>query len=79
MGLFSFTGTGNEKLNNHPISYSDKKKRKVGSLKVSAIGLGCMSMAGVYNPRQDKAEIANALILPKYMDHFLVKKLLAKH
>ncbi len=61
MGLFSFTGTGNEKLNNHPISYSDKKKRKVGSLKVSAIGLGCMSMAGVYNPRQDKAEMVKLI------------------
>lgn len=61
MGLFSFTGNRNEKLNELNISHSNKKKRKIGSLKVSAIGLGCMSMAGVYNPRQDKAEMVKLI------------------
>ncbi len=61
MGLFSFNGNGNEKLNELNISHSNKKKRKIGSLKVSAIGLGCMSMAGVYNPRQDKAEMVKLI------------------
>jgi aryl-alcohol dehydrogenase-like predicted oxidoreductase len=28
--------------------------RRIGSLEVSAIGLGCMSMSGIYNPVQDK-------------------------
>jgi len=56
-GLLSFTKSG-IKTSTHPItSYSDTKKRKIGSLEVSAIGLGCMSMAGVYNPPQDKSEM----------------------
>lgn len=60
-GLFSFTGKGN-KTSNHPdISYSDKKKRKIGSLEVSAIGLGCMNMAGIYNPPQDKGEMVKVI------------------
>lgn len=60
-GLSSFTGKGN-KISNHPdISYSDKKKRKIGSLEVSAIGLGCMSMAGVYNPPQNKGEMVKLI------------------
>lgn len=29
-------------------------KRKIGSLSVTPIGLGCMSMAGIYNPPQPK-------------------------
>jgi len=61
MGLFSFTGKENLTSNHPNISYSNKKKRKIGSLKVSAIGLGCMSMAGVYNPRQDKAEMVKLI------------------
>lgn len=36
-------------------------KRKIGSLEVSPIGLGCMSMAGVYNPPQPKAEMINVI------------------
>lgn len=59
--LSSFTGKGN-KTSSHPeISYSNKKKRKIGSLEVSAIGLGCMSMAGVYNPPQDKGEMVKVI------------------
>ncbi|MCM5664005.1 aldo/keto reductase [Galbibacter mesophilus] len=61
MGLFSFTANGNRTLNLQNISYSDRKKRKIGTLEVSAIGLGCMSMAGVYNPRQDKAEMIKVI------------------
>ncbi|VTR29366.1 aldo/keto reductase [Sphingobacterium thalpophilum] len=34
-----------------------KGKRMLGALEVSEIGLGCMSMAGVYNPVQPKAEM----------------------
>lgn len=34
-----------------------KGKRKLGTLEVSEIGLGCMSMAGVYNAVQPKAEM----------------------
>lgn len=56
-GLFSFARNVNKASNNPPISYSKKINRKIGSLEVSAIGLGCMSMAGVYNPPQDKAEM----------------------
>ncbi len=59
--LSSFTGKGN-KTSNHPeISYSNKKKRKIGSLEVSAIGLGCMSMAGVYNAPQDKGKMVKVI------------------
>lgn len=61
MGLFSFTGNGNKTSNRQNISYSNKKKRKIGTLEVSAIGLGCMSMAGVYNPRQDKSEMIKVI------------------
>src|SRR5688500_17967812 len=32
-------------------------KRKLGTLEVSAIGLGCMSMAGIYNAPKAKAEM----------------------
>lgn len=32
-------------------------RRNLGSLQVSSIGLGCMSMAGVYNPVQPKDEM----------------------
>lgn len=34
-----------------------KDKRKLGTLEVSSLGLGCMSMAGVYNAPQPKAEM----------------------
>ncbi len=61
MGLFSFASNRNVGLNNRNVSYSNKKKRKIGSLEVSAIGLGCMSMAGVYNPPQDKAEMVKVI------------------
>lgn len=33
------------------------EKRKLGSLEVSSLGLGCMSMAGVYNAVQPKKEM----------------------
>jgi aryl-alcohol dehydrogenase-like predicted oxidoreductase len=32
-------------------------RRKLGALEVSALGLGCMSMAGTYNPPQPKNEM----------------------
>jgi aryl-alcohol dehydrogenase-like predicted oxidoreductase len=32
-------------------------RRKLGALDVSALGLGCMSMAGVYNPPPDKQQM----------------------
>ncbi|MBD0255912.1 MAG: aldo/keto reductase [Cytophagales bacterium] len=40
-------------------NFPNRGKRKIGSLEVSPIGLGCMSMAGVYNPPQPKAEMVN--------------------
>jgi len=60
-GFFSFTSNGGKTSNNANISYSDKKKRKIGSLEVSAIGLGCMNMAGIYNPPQDKSEMVKVI------------------
>lgn len=33
------------------------KKRKLGSLEVSALGLGCMSMSALYGPPADKVEM----------------------
>src|SRR5687768_10926914 len=40
-------------------------RRKLGSLEVSPIGLGCMSMIGVYNPPRDKNQ-AIAVIRAAY-------------
>jgi aryl-alcohol dehydrogenase-like predicted oxidoreductase len=41
---------------------SPKGHRKLGSLEVSALGLGCMSMAGgFYDPRQDKGEMVRLI------------------
>lgn len=36
--------------------YNDMKKRKLGTLEVSELGLGCMNMAGNYNPPADKQQ-----------------------
>ena len=44
-----------------PAASESKKKRKIGSLEVSPIGLGCMSMAGVYNPPQPKEEMIKVI------------------
>jgi hypothetical protein len=41
---------------------SPQGRRKLGSLEVSAVGLGCMSMAGgFYDPRQDKGEMVRLI------------------
>ena len=40
-------------------------RRKLGQLEVSAVGLGCMSMAGVYNPPADRQQMV-ALIRAAY-------------
>src|SRR3982751_6734936 len=37
------------------------QKRKLGSLEVSAIGLGCMSMSGGYGPGGDKMEMISVI------------------
>ncbi len=37
------------------------QKRKIGDFSVMPIGLGCMSMAGVYNPRQPKDEMVRLI------------------
>ena len=42
-------------------SAADKRKRQIGSLKVTPIGLGCMSMAGVYNAPKPKAEMIRVI------------------
>lgn len=44
---------------NRKVSVSGR--RKLGSLEVSPLGLGCMSMAGVYNPRQPKAAMVRVI------------------
>src|SRR5215471_7587501 len=37
------------------------EKRKLGSLEVSALGLGCMGMSFAYGPAPDKKEMASLL------------------
>jgi aryl-alcohol dehydrogenase-like predicted oxidoreductase len=37
------------------------KKRRIGGLQVSALGLGCMSMSAVYGPPADRAEMIKLL------------------
>lgn len=37
------------------------EKRKLGSLEVSSLGLGCMSMAGIYNAPQPKPEMIKVI------------------
>ena len=59
-GLLSFTGKAKE-TSLSTLSYSSLKRRKIGSIEVSAIGLGCMNMAGVYNPPQDKGEMIKVI------------------
>lgn len=58
-GLVSFQPTENNLGAN--TASSGKNKRKIGSLEVFPIGLGCMSMAGVYNPPQPKAEMIKVI------------------
>ncbi len=38
--------------------------RKLGTLEVSALGLGCMSMSALYGPPADKQERSNSFVLP---------------
>lgn len=44
-----------------PSANTGSDKRRVGNLEVSPIGLGCMSMAGIYNPPQPKAEMISLI------------------
>src|SRR5690348_2486972 len=44
---------GNSK---HNKKYCKMKTRKLGGLEVSELGLGCMNMAGNYNPPADKQQ-----------------------
>src|SRR5688500_8111816 len=36
-------------------------RRKLGALEVSSLGLGCMSMAGIYNAPKPKAEMVSLI------------------
>jgi aryl-alcohol dehydrogenase-like predicted oxidoreductase len=47
----------NHQADNRPNKkYSNMKTRKLGKLEVSELGLGCMNMAGNYNPPADKQQ-----------------------
>jgi aryl-alcohol dehydrogenase-like predicted oxidoreductase len=59
VGLLS-CGTA-KNTNVSPNNSTAKKKRKIGSLEVSPIGLGCMSMAGVYNAPMPKGEMVKVI------------------
>lgn len=56
----AFGATGARPLTG-PLSLGGK--RRIGSFEVSPIGLGCMSMAGVYNARMPKAEMVKLIHL----------------
>lgn len=45
------------KASNSPKTFHITEKRKLGTLEVSAIGLGCMNMAGIYNAPMPKKEM----------------------
>src|ERR1044071_30233 len=50
-------GANNNVGNDKPIKKNNKMKtRKLGGLEVSELGLGCMNMAGNYNPPADKQQ-----------------------
>ncbi len=53
--------SGTVPSNRATIPASNKKNRKIGSFEVSALGLGCMSMAGVYNAPQPKDEMVKVI------------------
>lgn len=50
-------------VNSVPIKNSNLKQRRLGTLEVSGIGLGCMSMAGVYNASQPKEQMIKLIRL----------------
>lgn len=57
-GLMASSNIENPSQQKQNSSKSSVKKRKLGSLEVSGIGLGCMSMvAGTYNPAPSKQEM----------------------
>jgi len=58
LGLNSAQATGGSFI---PASAAENKKRQIGSLKLTPLGLGCMSMAGVYNAPQPKAEMIKVI------------------
>jgi aryl-alcohol dehydrogenase-like predicted oxidoreductase len=51
----------NVRASNFNTTSSVSSKRKLGSLEVSSLGLGCMSMAGTYNPPQSKVEMVKVI------------------
>lgn len=57
--LQSFTPIG---MGDFPAQdWSPSKKRRIGSLEVSALGLGCMNMAGIYNAPKPKDEMIKVI------------------
>ena len=63
------SGAQAQQAGHHPSAASPKSRvrptpmghRRLGSLEVSTLGLGCMSMTGIYNPPADKQEMVKLI------------------
>ncbi len=79
--------TSNDPSDAVPVQKETLTTRKLGSLEVSSMGLGCLPMVGYYGggPRDRKAMVSliraasRSLILPRCMAPISVKNLSGKH